>query len=709
MTEPRPNIVLVVMDDCNSYWHYKAAFGEQLQTPNLDRICAVSTAFHTAYCQVAACGPSRASMMSGLAPHQTGVFDTHRDIFGTIRPDQMWSYRLKQSGYYCSSVGKVHHGYRPLLPQNHDPLYSHPSVQLRFGPRANAAHKDFGGGQVGIGTTDPNDDQKYYDYQSASSAITFFEQYDKDAPFYREIGFHNPHIPLKTPARFKEMYDDTKFEMPPEWKGWRDLNAQSRNSFGPNINLAKEEFWQKTLRNYFSAISHVDWQIGRVWDALQASAHAKDTVFIITADHGYHVGDKNRFRKFSLWEEADGVPLIIHDPTLATGQTVEDPVALLDIGPTVLDYAGLPPIVATAGRSLRAQVQGKAVEGRAIPSFFFGAAGVRQGNCRYIRYMDGGTQFVDLDADPWQLADGSQDHPQRATMEEAHKAATQAFGLTMIAPGEVVVEPALYVTTISGAQAPLSPPTLGVISYDPPDMATQDVPGNRRYYIRHQDDMTLHMPGAYRILSYACDVGAPDKQLNVACHDRGSHVDLVATHRRCILHVEGGRGDDCIETLQDPLTARLHAGNNVVRTGVHPSTIHCGAGRDEVHCRSDLSKVIGGAGDVAVIATGKATEVQTGAGRNQITCQSGEVTITLGRGQTDVEIAEKGTATLIFRRSGLPNIVRGFDKGRLDFADWLKTAEMSFSSEGSDSVVICGMERVVFVGCSEKTVRAAIR
>lgn len=708
-TAARPNIMLIVMDDCNSYWHFKQIFGEKLQTPNLDKICAVSTAFQSAFCQVAACGPSRASFMSGMAPHQTGIFDTYRDIFELIRPDQMWSYRLKQAGYYCSSAGKVHHGYRPQPPHIHHPLYSHPVHQVRFGPRASAPFKDYGGGQMGIGTTDPEDDKHYYDHQSATDAITFLEDYNHPAPFYREVGFHNPHIPLKTPARFKEMYDHTRFMMPREWKGWRDLSAVSRSSFRPNVNLSKGEHWQKTLRNYFSAISHVDWQIGRVWDALKASPHADNTVVVITADHGYHVGDKSRFRKFSLWEEADGVPIIIHDPSRPVAQEVVDPVASLDIGPTVLDYAGLPPLSETAGQSLRPQVQGDAVEGRAVPSFFFGSAGVRQGDFRYIKYLDGGSQLIDLRSDPWQLADAPQDHPQRPQMERTLKDTTRAYGLTMIDPGETVEAPALYVSPVAGAQPPLSPPTLGIIAFDPPDMRTWDVPGNRRYYIRHHDDMVVQMPAAYRQLCYACDVGSPTHRLTVLCNDSGTHVDLVATHRRCVLEVEGGRGDDIIETLQDPLTVRLHAGTNTVRTGAGEATIHGGAGHDHVHCRAQQSWLIGGAGDLSAVLSGEASHVTTAAGQNKIVCENGAAHITIDRGQSQITLNPGTGVTLVLHRTGLPQQVVGFTGGVLDVTDWASLGPCTVTAADGDAILTCGAERVRFVATPPDVVQAALR
>jgi len=103
MTSPTPsgrNIMLITFDDAVAFWKYKTVFGEVLQTPNLDRICAQSTAFHAAYTQAPVCSPSRASFMSGKAPHQSGLTTPYKEIFEKIPPREMWPYLLKQNGYF---------------------------------------------------------------------------------------------------------------------------------------------------------------------------------------------------------------------------------------------------------------------------------------------------------------------------------------------------------------------------------------------------------------------------------------------------------------------------------------------------------------------------------------------------------------------------------------------------------------------------------
>ena len=83
------NILFISMDDCAAYWDYRSVFKEKLQTPNLDRICERASVFRAAYCVAPLCGPSRASLMSGLAPHQSGVVSNNDYVFNHISPKQM--------------------------------------------------------------------------------------------------------------------------------------------------------------------------------------------------------------------------------------------------------------------------------------------------------------------------------------------------------------------------------------------------------------------------------------------------------------------------------------------------------------------------------------------------------------------------------------------------------------------------------------------
>ena len=436
MTVAHKNILFISLDDAVAYWHYRTVFGAALQVPNLDRICGVATAFHAAYGQAPVCGPSRASFMSGLTPYQLGVFDNSVDVFDVLPAAAMWPARLKEAGYYCSSGGKLHHTYKPLNRKPHGALYSDARKKFTddMSLKPDAPARKFGGHRNGWATTDPKDDAQYYDHQSASSAAGFLESYDGDAPFYREVGFFSPHGPHITPARFKEMYDLAAFQQPGPWArgfGCDDLIPDLAQD-DDKIKGSDPDYWRACVRNYFSAMSHGDHHLGRVWDALKASRHADNTLVVIGSDHGFHLGDRGRFSKFTLFEQVAGVPLILHDPANPRAQVVTDPVAMLDVGPTLLDHAGLPKPDAFAGRSLLPYLAGYSDPDRAVMTVWHGGNAIRKGNHRFIRYQDGHTQLFDLSQDFWQQTELGPTHPAYAPMYDSLIATARDYGHTTL-------------------------------------------------------------------------------------------------------------------------------------------------------------------------------------------------------------------------------------------------------------------------------------
>lgn len=411
----KKNILLISFDDAVAPWPYRTAFGEPLQTPNLDRLCEVSTAFHSAYAQAPICGPSRASMMTRLMPPELGIVNNATFVFDKVPPETGFSHDLKAAGVFCSSGGKLHHRYKPLSRADHRVLYS--DQRKAFGndmgipEELKRRSRKFGGFRGGIGTPDGADDDSFYDAQSAASAIGFLNDYADDQPFYREVGFFSPHVPQITPARFKELYAADKLEKPGDWTGYLADNPYVAQTIPERPEMQSDSFWQASVRNYFSAYSHGDHHLGRVLDALAASHHAGSTVVILVSDHGFHLGNRNLFRKTTMWEQSLHVPVIIFDPTDPVGRVVDDPVGLIDIGPTVLDFAGVPAPVRRHGRSLRPYLQGAHDPDRVIPSFYNANATIRKGRYRIIRYGDGSHQLFDCVEDYWQLRDLGRDHP----------------------------------------------------------------------------------------------------------------------------------------------------------------------------------------------------------------------------------------------------------------------------------------------------------
>ncbi|MEL6807846.1 MAG: sulfatase-like hydrolase/transferase [Pseudomonadota bacterium] len=702
----RKNILLISLDDAFSYWKYASAFGAELKTPNLDRICAQSSAFRSAYCQVPVCGPSRSSFMSGLTPHQLGIFDNYTNVFDVLRPEQMWSYRLKQDGYYCSNAGKVHHRFKPLPDHVHNVLYSHAPEHLNIGPGKNAKIKNYGGLMKGHGTTDPAYDDRYYDAQSAASAVKFLTDYNRAAPFYREVGFYHPHSPYKTPARFKDMYDEASFLQPDAWTA-HDKNAFADQFMAENMDNSDINLWRKSVRNYFSAFSHVDEHLGRVWDALKASRHADNTVVILLSDHGYHPGDKNRFRKYTLYEEAAGVPIIIHDPTTPEAREITDPVALLDIGPTVLDYADCAPIQHAVGTSLRPQVDGTDVLDRAVPTFFFGSASIRKGRYRYTRYQDGSIQLFNLEDDPWQLRDLSKSDPRAAKLHRLLIETCRDYGLEIIDATSLTPAPNVYTSVTKGALPPDTLTGQGAITAG--NLTNHDTsPGFRKQFATLSENGTIGLPDGVRALYLAADYKTGADYYGVTGNDRGNTINFVGGHNRCLLDINCGAGDDTILGYLDQMRARLNSGDNTVHTGHTGAEIHAGAGHDRIETADGQNQIIGGTGDMEVITGQGHDVVTTQAGQNRILCTNGTTEIIVKGGQNRIEITG-GDITVRMHRTGLPQTILGLQDGYIDLSDWDILGPVSVTLQpNGDTHARAGGEFIRFVATKPDIVKSAI-
>ena len=684
----RKNFLLISMDDAGAYWRFRDVFRERLQTPNLDRLCAASTTFTAAYCQAPICGPSRNSVMTGLAPHQTGILDNYTSLFSVMRPEQLWQHRLKRGGYYCSTAGKVHHGFVPLSGSAHAALYSHPPKPLRLGPPKTVPVQRYGGLTGGAATTDPAHDALYYDHQSASDAVAFLESYDGAAPFYREVGFHHPHIPFRTPQRFKELYEEENFKQPEAWSRGFDT-AEFPDRFMPeNIDLRDLGHWRKSVRNYFSALSHVDSQIGRVWDALQASDHAKDTIVILFSDHGFHLGDKNRMRKYTLWEDCCRVPLVVHDPD-AEPADVSDPVALLDIGPTVLDYAGFGPIQGAVGTSLVPQVHGASAPDRAVPTFLFGNASMRQGSYRITRYENGECEFHDVDDDPWLTQNLAHAHPFFDTMLSELVRVSAVHGLQL---REGVA------TAGFGAMAPLD-------GYS--DSASMATPGHRVHYATLDTDGVAALPEGFAKMQYGAD-GAAGVDTFVAVGNRDDN-ELVfrGSSNRFHLEVHPGPGENVVIAPNDDLVVYCGQGSTEVRAASAPTVVYGGTGHDVISTGLGAAWIDGGAGSADIRGGAGPADILTGGGTNTVRTGTGATHIEINGGSNTIELASDDTR-LTIRRTGLPQRIIGYGSGEIDVSDWAPAEPVLLRQRGADAVLSCASETVVFCETDTEAVRPGV-
>jgi arylsulfatase A-like enzyme len=186
------------------------------------------------------------------------------------------------------------------------------------------------------------------------------------------------------------------------------------NPGGDHAAITKAGIWKECVRAYLASISFADAQLGRLLDALDASPSRDDTIVVLWGDHGWHLGEKLHWRKFTLWEEATRAPFIWVVPgTTKPGVVCERTVDFMSVYPTLSDLCGLPIPAHLEGPSIRPLLADPKAEWTtaALTTYGFRNHAVRTERWRYIRYADGSEELYDEVADPleWKNLAGKED------------------------------------------------------------------------------------------------------------------------------------------------------------------------------------------------------------------------------------------------------------------------------------------------------------
>jgi len=414
------NVLFIAVDDMNNDL---GCFGHSLvKSPNIDRLAARGLRFDRAYCQFPLCNPSRASVLTGLRPDTTRVFDL-RYHFRQGLPDVVTLPQMfMKSGYYVARVGKMYHYGNPG-DIGTDGLDDRSSWQERFNPAGrdktalepdimNYTPKRGLGSSMSLLADATGTDLEHTDGKVAAQTIELLEKH-KNEPFFIGAGFYKPHCPYVTPKKYFDLYRMEQISLPP-------LTPDTTTNY-PALALSGYKPWpyvgvttnqaRECKRAYYAAISFVDAQIGRVLDAVDRLGLRDSTVIVFWSDHGYHLGEHGLWFKQSCFEESARVPLIISVPGLKTaGQASPRPVELIDLYPTLADLAGLSPPPGLQGASLRPLLFNPTAEWRR-PAFTQVQRGeipgdsVRTDRWRYTRWDRGakGEELYDHNNDPREL------------------------------------------------------------------------------------------------------------------------------------------------------------------------------------------------------------------------------------------------------------------------------------------------------------------
>ncbi|XP_062856949.1 iduronate 2-sulfatase [Trichomycterus rosablanca] len=381
------NVLFIVADDL------RPALGcysdPVVKSPNIDQLASKSSVFYNAFAQQAVCGPSRTSFLTSRRPDTTRLYDfgsywrTSAGNFTTL-PEY-----FKSSGYTTLSVGKVFH---PGIASNHTddypyswsvPPYHPPS--FRYENRKVCRNDD--------GTLHSNllcgvdvsemPSGTLPDLENTAEAVRLLGTLKRtEEPFFLAVGFYKPHIPFRIPQEYLKLYPIENMTLAPHphvpkklpevaYNPWMDIrkreDVQALNVSFPYGPVPKD-FQLRIRQHYYAAVSYLDAQVGKLLETLDELDLTKKTLVVLTSDHGWSLGEHGEWAKYSNFDVATRVPLIVYSPGVTAplpwpgertftfvdvfdsqerfkpGYSILSMVELVDVFPTVASAAGLAPL-----------------------------------------------------------------------------------------------------------------------------------------------------------------------------------------------------------------------------------------------------------------------------------------------------------------------------------------------------------------------------
>lgn len=421
----KPNVLFIAVDDLND-WVGCMGGHEDAQTPNIDRLAARGVLFTNAHCAAPLCNPSRASVLTGMRPTTSGVHGNQQDWRKSphLKGKQTLPEYFRNHGYWTGAAGKIFHanhgcecgalngGHGGLRGFNHPPSWSerHPSQDRQLSPEAVPTGRNFNGLDIwhwDWGAIEA-DDSETIDGKSVAWAESQLAK-SRDKPFFLAVGIYRPHGPWYAPKKDYDAFTRKSISLPKLLKD--DLSDVPKiatgytRSFQGNLHrrILEKHLYVDAVHAYLANIHFAERMVGRVLQALEKSPHADNTIVCLWSDHGWHLGEKQKWHKSTLWEQATRVPLIISAPGVGeAGQRVQSPASLIDLFPTLVELCGLPTREDLDGESLVPQLRNPQAKRTtpAITTLGGKHHSVRTDRWRYTRYADGSEELYDHENDP---------------------------------------------------------------------------------------------------------------------------------------------------------------------------------------------------------------------------------------------------------------------------------------------------------------------
>lgn len=447
-----PNVIFFSTDDLNT-WINPLGYS-QAKTPNLDRLAKMGITFTNAHAPGVYCAPSRSAIFSGLHASSTGCYTDEIYFYdhpGIVSLQSAFS----QAGYKAYGAGKTYHhragsidmrGWEEYFARTqeikdvgYETGYYGSDVPLPdpypYSPYYTKTDNVItGGGFLEWGPIATEKAEQIPDAARTNWVCDLLKQEHSD-PFFIALGLYSPHFPNYAPQEFFDMYDRDQIIVPdlkeddlddlPEYIRKKMTNRLKIQQTLEDLDAVKD-----AVMGYLAAVSFADAMLGRVLDALEASAYKDNTLIIFWSDQGYHHGEKGQWGKHTLWEETSHVPLLIAGNGLPENQKVNTTVSLIDLYPTLIEMCKLPQQHKMDGVSLASVLNdpSSATDRNVLmPYMERGGYTVINSSWRYIQYHDGSEELYNLQDDPNEYINLASDQYYRDTINEMKKTAPAEF------------------------------------------------------------------------------------------------------------------------------------------------------------------------------------------------------------------------------------------------------------------------------------------
>ena len=427
-TAERSNVLFIAIDDLND-WIGCFGGNPQAQTPHLDRFNASGgMVMFDAHGSSTVCGPSRSSLLTGKYPHTTGVYGNKNNLRKAEKTKDLLTLPqyFSAHGYHTLSRGKIFHKHSTSGNKKNRDSLDH--GQWAFDEWV---HEQGGVGPAGkqfplnglppskgdrsyhsIGfdwaPTVGNDQTLMKDYITATWAVEQFQTRLFEKPFFMAVGFSKPHLPWYVPQKYFDMYPLDEIVLPKTIPDDLDdiLNKYGKpvKSHGTWRRVERAGQHKQAVQAYLATITFVDECIGVLLDGLASSQYAENTIVMLWGDHGWHLGEKQKYGKTQLWQESCRVPLMVKVPGVTPKRKRCDGIVnLIDMYPTLLELCGLPKNSENEGRSFAELIHNPDMEWNTptLTDYNYGGHRVYDGRYSYIVFTEQGTEeLYDHQTDP---------------------------------------------------------------------------------------------------------------------------------------------------------------------------------------------------------------------------------------------------------------------------------------------------------------------